>query len=351
MGPVGAVGHNERGPGPRRSCARPPRSPRAEDDDDEPSRAASCSSPTPGGSTPSELAAGVATRLLAAGVGVCAPADDLVGTPLADVAGVEAVRRRTPTTSAALGCELVCVLGGDGTILRGAELSRGSGVPLLGVNLGHVGFLAEAEREDLDATVERIVSRDYTVEERMTLEVRADEDGAPVFSVVGAQRGDRREGVARADARAHRRDRRAPAVDLGVRRHRHGDAHRLHRLRVLGRRPGGLARRRGAAARADQRARALRPAGRRRPALPARRRGAARTDGSGVVWCDGRRAVGLPPGARIEVHRSDQPVRLARLSDGGFTDRLVEKFDLPVAGLARRRAARCMSDTRPDGDA
>ena len=47
------------------------------------------------------------------------------------------------------GCELVVVLGGDGTILRGAELSRGTGVPLLGVNLGHVGFLAEAEREDL----------------------------------------------------------------------------------------------------------------------------------------------------------------------------------------------------------
>ena len=62
---------------------------------------------------------------------------------------------------------------GDGTILRGAELSRGSGVPMLGVNLGHVGFLAEAEREDLDDTVERILSRDYTVEERMTLEVRA----------------------------------------------------------------------------------------------------------------------------------------------------------------------------------
>ena len=48
------------------------------------------------------------------------------------------------------GCELVVVLGGDGTILRGAEHSRGTGVPLLGVNLGHVGFLAEAEREDVD---------------------------------------------------------------------------------------------------------------------------------------------------------------------------------------------------------
>ena len=193
------------------------------------------------------------------------------------VAGVEASAAGDASDgpdSAAAGCELVCVLGGDGTILRGAELSRGSGVPLLGVNLGHVGFLAEAEREDLDATVERIVSRDYTVEERMTLEVHAFEDGHQRVLVVGAERGDRREGLPRADARAHRRHRRAPAVDVGLRRHRHGDAHRLHRLRVLGRRPGRLARRRGAAPRADQRARPLRPAGGRRPAVPPRRRGA-----------------------------------------------------------------------------
>ena len=80
------------------------------------------------------------------------------------------------------GCELVCVLGGDGTILRGAEMSRGTGAPLLGVNLGHVGFLAESEREDLGATVERIVARDYAVEERMTLEVTVQHDGDLVYS-------------------------------------------------------------------------------------------------------------------------------------------------------------------------
>ena len=73
----------------------------------------------------------------------------------------------------------------------------------------------------------------------------------------------------------------------------------------------------------------------------------ARTQGSGVVWCDGRRAVDLPPGARIEVHRSDQPVRLARLSHGGFTDRLVEKFRLPVQGW-RGPAGAMMSDADRD---
>jgi NAD+ kinase len=57
-----------------------------------------------------------------------------------------------------------------------------------------------------------------------------------------------------------------------------------------------------------------------------------RGDGAGVLWCDGRRTVDLPPGARIEVRRGSQPVRLVRLHRAPFTDRLVAKFDLPVSG-------------------
>src|SRR5918911_680527 len=67
--------------------------------------------------------------------------------------------------------ELVVVLGGDGTILRAAELVRGCPVPLLGVNLGHVGFLAEAEREDLGATIRSVIDRAWGVEERTCLDV------------------------------------------------------------------------------------------------------------------------------------------------------------------------------------
>jgi NAD+ kinase len=63
------------------------------------------------------------------------------------------------------------------------------------------------------------------------------------------------------------------------------------------------------------------------------------TEGHGVLWCDGRRAVDLPPGARIEVSRSAQPVRLARLSSSPFTDRLVAKFDLSVHGWRGRSRA------------
>ena len=69
------------------------------------------------------------------------------------------------------GVELVLVLGGDGSLLRGADLARSADAPLLGVNLGHIGFLAEAESEALDDTVEAVVARAYTVEERMTLDV------------------------------------------------------------------------------------------------------------------------------------------------------------------------------------
>src|SRR5690606_38828562 len=67
--------------------------------------------------------------------------------------------------------ELVIVLGGDGTILRAAEVVREEAVPLLGINLGHVGFLAESERTGLADTVQRAVDRKYEVEDRMALSV------------------------------------------------------------------------------------------------------------------------------------------------------------------------------------
>jgi NAD+ kinase len=57
-----------------------------------------------------------------------------------------------------------------------------------------------------------------------------------------------------------------------------------------------------------------------------------RSAGHGILWCDGRRSVELPPGARVEVRKSGQPVRIARMHEGKFTDRLVKKFQLPVTG-------------------
>ncbi len=103
---------------------------------------------------PAALAAAtdVVERLHAAGVRVAVlPGEhDELALP-----GVDIVE----SSAATGGWELVLVLGGDGTLLRGAEIARGTDTPLLGVNLGHVGFLAEAEAEDMAATVAAVVDR------------------------------------------------------------------------------------------------------------------------------------------------------------------------------------------------
>ena len=75
--------------------------------------------------------------------------------------------------SIADGTELLVVLGGDGTILRAAEYVFGKDVPLLGINLGHVGFLAEADPEDLLVVANAIADRTYQVEERMVLQAES----------------------------------------------------------------------------------------------------------------------------------------------------------------------------------
>ena len=146
------------------------------------------------------------------------------------------------------------VLGGDGTLLRAAELARPARVPLLGVNLGHVGFLAEAEPEDLPDVVDRVISRRYTVERRMTVDVTVRQNGT-VTATTWALNEATVEKVARErmlDVVIG--DRRPPAVPVGVRRRGVCDPDRVDRVRVLRGRPRGLARGRGAADGADQRA-------------------------------------------------------------------------------------------------
>src|ERR1700722_1238086 len=71
---------------------------------------------------------------------------------------------------AAGGGELVVGLGGDGTFLRAAELARNANVPVLGINLGRIGFLAEAETEAIDSVLEHVAARGYSIEERLTLD-------------------------------------------------------------------------------------------------------------------------------------------------------------------------------------
>ncbi|TML79681.1 MAG: NAD(+) kinase [Actinobacteria bacterium] len=70
--------------------------------------------------------------------------------------------------------DLVIVFGGDGTLLRAAEAVGRSGVPLLGINFGHLGFLSELERSELDDGLKRLLDNGFIVEERLVLEAEVD---------------------------------------------------------------------------------------------------------------------------------------------------------------------------------
>ncbi|WP_300683022.1 NAD kinase [Nocardioides sp.] len=239
-------------------------------------------------------------------------------------------------------CELVLVIGGDGSILRAAEVTHGSNVPVLGVNLGHVGFLAEAEVEDVGTVLDAIVHRHYTIEDRLTLDVKVTNDGDEVFrtfavneaSVEKAARERMLEVVIEIDGRPLSRfgcDGVVCATPTGSTAYNFSAGGPIVWPSVE------------ALLMVPISAHALFA----RPLVVSPTSTMAvevikTTNGAGVLWCDGRRAVDLPPGARIEVTRGDRPVRLVRLHQAPFTDRLVAKFDLPVEGwrgVASRRGS------------
>jgi NAD+ kinase len=279
------------------------------------------------------VARGVIERLTALGIEVSLQADEAQALDLTRSSRVHiAADDSAPEALVAEGCDLVVVLGGDGTILRGAEFARSVDVPLLGVNLGHVGFLAEAERDDLGATVEHIARNQYEVDERMTLEVtvrRGEEIVASSWalnemSVEKASRERMLRTTLEVDGRplsswgcdgiivstptgstAYAFSAGGPVVWPQVEAILvvPNSAHALFaRPLVLG------------------------------PDTHLAIEIEEDNDGTGVLWCDGRRHVDLDPGARVEVRRSERPIRFARLSSAPFADRLVAKFHLSVEG-------------------
>jgi len=284
----------------------------------------------------------VVERLTAAGVTVRvlqSEAADLF-TAGAEVAPV--------SSQAAVEAEIVLVIGGDGTLLRAAELARPAGVPLLGVNLGHVGFLAEAEPEDLSEVVDQVVEEKYVVERRMTVDVMVRTDGDVTAttwalneaSVEKVARERMLDMVVEVDGRPLSRwgcDGVVFATPTGSTAYAFSaggpvvwpevealllvpiSAHALFARPLV------------VSPRSVLAAEVIGP--------PWGQGEASRA----VLWCDGRRRVDLDPKARVEVRRGSEPVLLARLggatagADGAqigapFTDRLVAKFGLPVAG-------------------
>lgn len=235
--------------------------------------------------------------------------------------------------------ELGIVLGGDGTILRAAEILRGYAAPLLGVNHGHVGFLAESEKTDLEDTVARALDRKYSVEERMALTVRVTTNAGVVY-----------DGWALNEASIEKA---APQkmieVAIGI------DDEPLSTFGcdgvVVATPTGSTAYSFSAggpivwpgveallmvplAAHAlFQRPLVTGPDSVLSIVLLERSRA------DGMLSCDGRRSFRLEPGMRVEVSKSDTPIRLARLAPGPFTSRLVRKFSLPVEGWRKQEAA------------
>ena len=228
--------------------------------------------------------------------------------------------------------ELAIVLGGDGTILRAAELLRGTHTPLLGVNLGHVGFLAESERDDLAHTVERAIAREYEVDERLALDVVVTKEGVEAFhswalneATVEKAGGVRIiELVLEVDGR--------PVSSFGC------DGV------VLSTPTGSTAYSFSAGGPVVwPQVKALLMVPLSAHALFARPlvvdpestlavEIAGRIQQEAVLWCDGRRSYELTPGSRVSVTQSSEPVRLARIHPAPFSDRLVRKFTLPVTG-------------------
>jgi NAD+ kinase len=305
----------------------------------------------------------VIERLIAAGVAVRITEPDA---PALRCSGVSVL---PAGPEAAKGAELVIVLGGDGTLLFAAEIARPARTPLIGVNLGHIGFLAEAEPDGLADTVDRLVAGDYRVEERMTIDVVARDNGTELArtwalneaTVEKAARERVIEVIIEVDGRPLSRwgcDGVVCATPTGSTAYAFSaggpvvwpeveallmvpiSAHALFARPLVVSPRSVLAVElvyEGVAGHADVGRLSTESTGSESPW--------AETAGA-VMWCDGRRRLDLPPGARVEVRRGSLPVLLARvhgpgpgaaITGGPFTDRLVAKFGLPVKGWRGRK--------------
>lgn len=242
--------------------------------------------------------------------------------------------------NAALGCELVLVLGGDGTFLRAADLAHTVDVPVLGINMGHVGFLAEWEEESLETAIERVVKRDYRIEDRMTIDtVVVDAAGAEVgrswaLNEVSMHSQNRRgvlDAILEVDGRpvssfgcdgvlistptgstAYSFSAGGPVLwpELDAILVVPNNAHALFAKPLVV-----------------------------SPASTVAVESASETD-EAIAIMDGHRQITMPAGSRVEVVRGRHPIRWVRLDDKPFTDRLVNKFWLPVEGWRGPRGLR-----------
>src|SRR5215218_757005 len=278
-----------------------------------------------------ELARTSAARLMAGGIVVRLLDDEAADL---EIDGAEVV---PGDEKAACDAEIVMVFGGDGTFLRAAELARYTDAALMGVNLGRVGFLAETEPEAVEETLSAIERCAYEVEERLALEVDVlDRDGDVVggtwalneVSVEKSERSRVLDVVLAIDGRpltsfgcdgvlcatptgstAYAFSAGGPVVwpDVSALLLVPSNAHALFARPLV-----------------------TSPNSELTVAIP--------PDGNTArVSADGRRVVEVPAGGRVNVHRADRPVRIARVHASTFGDRMVANFGLPVRGFRDAR--------------
>ncbi len=289
------------------------------------------------------------SRLRESGTVVEEAVDQLsaAGFEVSIIDNVEAPDFGAETSSVPENTEIVVVLGGDGTILRAAELVHCTDVPILGVNLGHVGFLAEFESFQMSEAIRRVAEHDYYIDERMIahVDVWLPGESSPI------------EDWALNDITLERADR-GKMVELSIR----VDDVEMSSFGcdgVIVSTPTGSTAYAfsagGPVMWPNVKALQLIPLA--AHALFARPLiiGSGSTFAidiledsvsDGWICCDGRRQRALPKGTRVEVRESKSTLRLARLSGVPFTNRLVTKFDLPVVGW--REQARKTGETYHD---
>ena len=248
--------------------------------------------------------------------------------------------------------EIVVVLGGDGTILRAAELVHCTGVPIIGINMGHVGFLAEFESFQIHDAIRRIAERDYNIEERMIahVDVWLPDAHEPLrdwalndITIERADRGKMVElsiGVDGVEMSSFGCDGVIFSTPTGSTAYAFSaggpviwpDAQALLMVplaaHALFARPIVIGSDSSFSLRIDD-----------------------DSTSEGWICCDGRRQRALPKGTRVAIRQSAARLRLARLSDAPFTNRLVTKFNLPVVGWRDRHAPEANTSLRGQGDA
>lgn len=244
------------------------------------------------------------------------------------VMGIDTVISHSPQATA--GAELILVIGGDGTILRAAEFGRPAGIPILGINYGHVGFLSEADPDEVPMVMKKIESGAWQIVPRMTIDITVTRPDGTVERSWALN-----EAAVEKDEHA-----RMIEASIGV------DNRELSSFKVdtvlFSTATGSTAYNFSAGGPVvwpNVECMVLTPIAAHalftRPLVV----GPDSTlelhvlsDDAQEVWCDGRRVISAPRGSVVTAVKGEQPVLLARLNDSPFSGRLVTKFQLPVKG-------------------